>query len=258
MLRNSFCLAVLVLSAVAPMRSQEGFSLFTTDFPPEEFAARRAAIYKAIGPNGLALVQGAPAPTGYTRFRQSNEFYYVTGIEVPHAYALLDGGASRATLYLPHRNERREASEGKVLSAEDADEIRKLSGIDAVAGTDVLGEHLARAARSAGRVLFTPMSPAEGAAMSRDLAIRAVGDRAADPFDGGASREGLFLASLRARFPQVEVRDLTPTLDSLRLIKSPRELTLIKKATRLSGLALMEAMRSAAPGVYEHELDAMA
>ena len=240
------------------MRSQEGFSLFTTDFPPAEFTARRTAIYKAIGQNGLALLQGAPAPAGYTRFRQSNEFYYVTGIEVPHAYVLLDGAASRATLYLPHRNERRESSEGKVLSSEDADEIRKLSGVDAVAGTDMLGEHLARAARTAGRVLFTPMSPAEGAAMSRDLAIRAVGDRAADPFDGGASREGSFLATLRARFPQFEVRDLTPTLDGLRLIKSPRELTLIKKATRLSGLALMEAMRSTAPGVYEHELDAMA
>jgi Xaa-Pro aminopeptidase len=93
--------------------------------------ARRAAIYKAIGPDGLALLQGAPAPSGYTRFRQSNEFYYVTGIEVPHAYMLLDGATSRATLYLPHRNDRREMGEGKVLSAEDATEIQKLSGIDA-------------------------------------------------------------------------------------------------------------------------------
>ena len=44
----------------------------------------------------------------------------------------------------------------------------------------------------------------------------------------------------------------------MRLIKSPRELTLIRKATRLSGLALMEAMRSTEPGISEHELDAMA
>ncbi len=90
----------------------------------------------------LAILQGAPSPPGYTRFRQSNEFYYVSGIEMPHAYLLLDGSTSRATLYLPHRNERRESSEGKVLSAEDAEEIRKLSGVDAVAGTDMLGEHL--------------------------------------------------------------------------------------------------------------------
>ena len=258
MSRSVFGLAFLLVTIGAAARGQEGFSLFTTDFPPEEFAARRAAIYKAIGPDGLALLQGAPAPSGYTRFRQSNEFYYVTGIEVPHAYVLLDGATSRATLYLPHRNDRREMGEGKVLSAEDATEIQKLSGIDAVAGTDLLGQDLARVARSSGHVLFTPLSPAEGAAMSRDLAIRAVGDRAADPFDGTPSREGAMLQMLRARFPELELRDLTPTLDSLRLIKSAREIALIKRATRLSGLALMEAMRSAAPGQYEHELDAMA
>jgi Xaa-Pro aminopeptidase len=256
--RSLLSLAIVLISLGAPTRGQEGFSLFTSDFPPEEFAARRAAIYKAIGPSGLALLQGAAVPPGYTRFRQSNEFYYVCGVEVPHAYLLLDGATSRATLYLPHRNERREQGEGKVLSAEDADELKRMSGVDAVAGTDLLGEHLARAARASGRALFTPLSPAEGAAMSRDLAIRAVGERAADPFDGEPSREGTLAERLRTRFPQFELRDLSPTLDSLRLIKSARELALIRKATRLSGLALIEAMRSTAPGIYEHELDAMA
>jgi Xaa-Pro aminopeptidase len=161
-------------------------------------------------------------------------------------------------VYLPHRNVNRERFEGKVLSAEDADDIKRLSGVDAVFGVDVLGEHLSHAAAHGGRTIFTPFNPAEGTAMSRDLAVRIVGDYAADPFDGRPSREGLLIQNLRGRFPQIEVRDLSPTLDGLRLIKSPRELMLIKKATRLSGLALMEAMRSTVPGIYEHELDAMA
>jgi Xaa-Pro aminopeptidase len=244
---------------LTPVRvcAQEGFSLFTTDFPPEEFAARRAKIYDAIGETGIALVQGAPSPAGYVRFRQSNEFYYLCGIEVPHAYLLLDGATRRATVYLPHRNEGRERGEGKMLAAEDTDLIRQLAGVDGVFGTDVLNEHLVRYAYFR-RTLYTPLSPAEGFAMSRDLALRAVADRAADPFDGVASREGLFVQTLRARFPSVDVKDLSPTLDQLRLIKSPREIALIRKATRLSGLALMEAMRSTQPGIQEYELDAMA
>ena len=56
---------------------QEGFALFTKDFTPEEFAKRRNAVYDAIGANAFAVVQGAPSPAGYTRFRQSNEFYYL-------------------------------------------------------------------------------------------------------------------------------------------------------------------------------------
>ena len=94
--------------------------------------------------------------------------------------------------------------------------------------------------------------------MSRDLALRAIADRAADPFDGYPSREGQLVQVLRARFPQIEIKDLSPALDNLRLIKSEREVALLRKATRLSGLALMEAMRSTAPGLMEYELDAMA
>lgn len=250
------CCLLLWLSALG--LAQEGFSPFTTDFPPTEFAARRNNVYQVIGETGLALLQGAASPAGYTRFRQSNEFYYLCGIEVPHAYLLLDGATKRASLYLPHRNEARERGEGKLLSAEDADEIKRLSSVDAVYGTDLLVEHLARLARTHGRTLFTPFSPAEGFAMSRDLALRVIGDYAADPFDGRPSREGALLQTVRARFPQFDVRDLTPTLDTLRLLKSPRELALIKKATRLSGLALLEGMRSTEPGIYEHELDGMA
>jgi len=239
--------------------SQEGVPLFTKDFTPEEFAKRRSAVYDAIGTNAFAVLQGAPSPTGYVRFRQSNEFYYFCGIEAPHAYLLLDGSQRRASLYLPHRNDGRERSEGKVFSAEDAELVQRLSGIDAVFATETLGEHLARYARTiAKQKLFTPFSPAEGFATSRDLALRAVSDMANDPWDGRPSREGHFVNLLHSRFPHFEINNLTPILDQLRLIKSPAEIALIRKATQLSGWALMEGMRSTRPGLFEYELDAMA
>ncbi|MGH7598697.1 MAG: aminopeptidase P N-terminal domain-containing protein, partial [bacterium] len=129
--KTQMMIALFVLIFVNLLFSQEGVPLFTKDFTPEEFAKRRSAVYDAIGANALAVVQGAPSPVGYTRFRQSNEFYYLCGIEAPHAYLLLDGSPRRASLYLPHRNEGRERSEGKVLSAEDADLVKQLSGIEA-------------------------------------------------------------------------------------------------------------------------------
>jgi Xaa-Pro aminopeptidase len=233
--------------------------LFTSDFPPEEFAARRAKVYAAIGENGLAVLQGAPSPENYTRFRQTNEFYYLSGVEVPHAYLALDGGMKRTALFLPHRNEQRESGEGKVLSAEDAEQVKKLTGVDMVFPIEMLAEHLSRLARSEpARALYTPFQPSEGTATSRDLALRRIADSTNDPWDGRGSREATFLAMLRARFPQFDLRDLTPELDKLRLIKSPREIALITKATRLSGLALMEGMRSTEPGILESELDAVA
>jgi len=94
--------------------------------------------------------------------------------------------------------------------------------------------------------------------MSRDLGLREIADLGNDPWDGRTSREGRFVRLLRERFPWLEVRSLTPALDAARLIKSPREIALIKRATRLAGLALQEAMRSTVPGLYEHELDGLA
>jgi Xaa-Pro aminopeptidase len=162
-------------------------------------------------------------------------------------------------VFLPHRNESRERSEGKVLAAEDAELIRQLSGIEAVSSSDLLAETLGRYVRGGGmRVAYTPFSPPEGFAMSRDLAVRYNTDVASDAWDGRPSREGHFIGRLRSLFPQFEVKDLTPTLDRLRLIKSPRELALIRKATRLSALALAESMRSTVPGIYEYELDGVA
>jgi Xaa-Pro aminopeptidase len=241
-----------------PAAAQEVFSFFTTDFPPEEFAARRNAVYDVIGKTAIAAVQGAPTPVGSTRFRQANDFYYLCGVEVPHAYLLLDGAQRRTTLFLPHRNEARERGEGKVLSAEDDEEVRKLSGVDAVAASDVFAERVARYGLGEIRTLFAPLQPAEGFATSRDVALRRVADIASDPFDGQGSREGRFVLALRERFPQFEIKDLSTTLDSLRLIKSPRELAVIRRSTRLSGLALIEGMRSTKPGQYERELDGMA
>src|SRR5919112_3463167 len=258
--RRLYMLAALcLLSLLSKNTPAQDIPFFTTDFEPREFAGRRAKIYDAIGEGGLALVQGAAASAAYVRFRQTNEFYYLCGVEVPHAYLLLNGAQRTVALYLPHRNEGRERGEGKMLSAEDAELIKRLSGVDAVYGADLLAEHLARYARGTqSRTLWTPFSPAEGAAMSRDLATRAVADASSDPWDGTGSREGRLIEMLRARFPQFEVRDLTPALDQARLIKSPHEIELIRKATRLSGLALMEAMRSTVPGISEYELDAVA
>lgn len=239
--------------------AQEGGSIFTTDFPAEEFVQRRQKVYDAIGAEAVAVVQGAPSPVGYIRFRQSNEFYYLCGVETPHAYLLIDGAARRSVLYLPHRNEGRERSEGKLLSAEDAEQVRQLTGVEAVYGTELLSEHLGRFGRGGiVKSVYVPHQPAEGFATSRDLAVRTNNDIASDPWDGRRSREAEFIRLLKERVPPLAIRDLSPILDELRLIKSPRELVLIRKATRLSGLSLIEGMRSTQPGVYEFELDAMA
>ncbi len=67
----------------------------------------------------------------------------------------------------------------------------------------------------------------------------------------------IFVEKVRAAAPALDVQDLDPLVDALRFIKSPREIALIRESTRIAGVAMMEAMRSAKPGMYEYEVEAM-
>jgi Xaa-Pro aminopeptidase len=82
--------------------------------------------------------------------------------------------------------------------------------------------------------------------------------RVNDPWDGTGSRQRRFVELLRARHPRSEVRNLNTILDEMRSIKSPREIAMIRRASQIAGLGLMEAMRSTEPGVTEYQLDAAA
>lgn len=225
----------------------------------EEYAARRVRVLDAIGPQALAVLQGAPATRGFPRFRQSNEFYYLSGIEVPHAYLILNGRTRTTTLYLPHRDEHLAANEGETLCAESGEAARRRSGVEAVAGPERLAADLSTILiLQPAPVLYTPAQPAEGAAGTRDMLLGADAQAASDPWDGAMPRESRFTRALQARFPQCAVRDLSPILDRMRLVKSPAEVELLRRAARLCGLGVMEAMRSTAPGVMEYQLAALA
>lgn len=258
MVRRVMWLAMVVAACAVTAVAQDE-PLYQTDFPAAELTARRAAVMEAIGDRAMALVQGAAAPRGGALFRQSNSFYYLTGLELPHAYLLLDGRNGTSTLYLPHRDPGRERHEGRLLGAEDADLVMRLTGVDQVRPVETMARDFTwTLVRLPAPVMYTPHSPAEGAVESRDELIGGSAGIASDPWDGRGTREAHFIGLLHERFPQMEIRDLSPILDDLRMIKSPREVELIRRASRLAGLGLMEAMRSTEPGVMEYQLAAAA
>ena len=116
---------------------------------------------------------------------------------------------------------------------------------------------MARAGRACAAI-YAEFEPAEGQGQSRGELRTANAAIANDAWDGRLPRESRFLELLQFRNRGAEIRNLSPILDELRAIKSPREIALIRRASQLAGLGLMEAMRSTEPGVYEYQLDAAA
>lgn len=207
-------------------------------FPPKEFADRRARIYERIGTDAHALIAGAPALGAYALFRQTNEFYYCCGMETPGAYLLLDGAKRTATLFVPNP---------------DTQATAPAAGLDAVLPVSMLHESL-----RAATMVYTPYCPSEGVFAARDVLVWANVQAASDPWDSHPSREQRLIGLLQTRFPRLIVRDLSPVLDELRLIKSEGELMLMRRAGELSARAVTAAMRQTRPGRRENELHALA
>ncbi len=251
---------VLWLLAVAllvdsPVEAQHQFQ---ADFSADDFRKRREAVYDAIGPN-IAIIQGAEDVQGFINFRQSNTFYYLSGLEVASAYMVLDGRDRMTSLYLPHRDTERERDAGPIISYEDDELVKQITGVESVRPIEKMAVDLSSYLwRPPAPALYTPHSPDEKYRQSRDEMLDGFGRRVADPWDGRSSKAGHFIHLLNARYPQFEIRDLSTALDAMRTIKDEKEIDLIRKASQLAGLGIMEAIRSTKPGVMEYQLEAAA
>jgi Xaa-Pro aminopeptidase len=251
---RSLCFA-LVLSAGPGGASGHAQPVFTGSeiFPLDEFAARRARTMTLIG-DAVAILQGTTERAGEQPLRQSNQFFYLTGVVEPRAIAVIDGRTKQTTIFLQTYNERRELRMyGPGLHP--GNEAARALGVDAVLAREEFAKMLPELVRG-GRLIYTPFRPEVlGEASSGDPRALAIATKS-DPWDGRISREEQFVQKLKAAAPQSDVKDLDPILDRLRDIKSPREIAIIREATRITGLGIMEAMRDAKPGMYEYELQA--
>jgi Xaa-Pro aminopeptidase len=227
--------------------------VFTNVFPPEEFAARRAKVMEKIG-DGVAIILGTSEPPGEMPLRQNNQFHYLCGVVEPRAILVMDGKTKRSTLFLNPPNQMYENSMygAGLYAGEDA---VKATGVEAVAPRSDFKATVDGYA-GPGRTFYTPFRAEVLGSISAGGPDQMWNANKNDPFDGRTSREEAFRTHLKAVSPKSEIKDLDPILNELRGIKSAREIAVIREATRIAGLGIMEAMRDSKPGMYEYELQA--
>jgi Xaa-Pro aminopeptidase len=249
-LHNTSLKTLPALLAALPMCAQP---VFTNVFPAAEYQARRAQVMQRIG-DGVAILQGTTERPGEQPLRQSNQFFYVSGVVEPRAILVIDGRAKTSTLFLNPRVERREQSMFGPGLYPGAEAVKE-TGIQAVSPRADFRAMVEQIAKD-GRTVYTPFRPEVlGCASASDPVALARATRA-DPWDGRSSREEAFLAHLKEAAPRSEIKDLDPILDTLRGTKSAREIAILRESTRIAGLGIMEAMRDSKPGLYEYELQA--
>lgn len=250
-----FRVVLVALAALVPNLLAQPVFTGTEIFPPEEFAARRAKVIEQIG-DGVAIVLGTTEPAGEMPFRQNSQFFYLTGVTEPRASVIIDGRAKTTTVFLQPKTERQDSSQygpGMSPGAAAAMTLGVTSALDREGFTAAI-----TALASAKRTIYTPFAAEVLGSQSQGDPTRMWEANAKDPWDGRNSREAAFIARLRVAAPNSEIKDLDPIVNAMRAVKSAREITVIREATRIAGEGIMAAMREARVGLHEYELQAPA
>ena len=250
--RLAFVAALLSVAVMVHARADK--RLFTDAFTPAEFTARRAQVMASIG-DAVAIITGATEQPNYEKFKQNKQFFYLCGVDVPRAILLIDGRAKTSTLFLPARTPAMDRSEGPLLAP--GEEARRLTGIEAVVDRTEFDAALKTIAAD-GRHIYVPFREESIGAVATDRVRAHEQATAQDPWDGRKSKEAVFREKVQAVALKSEVVDLDQVLDRMRVVKSPGEIALVREATRIASLAILEAIKAAEVGMYEYDIEAIA
>ena len=236
------CLLCLLVSEMA--FSQTMWKYFT----PDDFAARRNKVMEKIG-DGILILQGAELTEGYIKFRQDNNFYYLTGVEVPDAVLIIDGKSKESVLLVPDKIPNDIKTEAMIKPGKEAATEYRFNQVLSKSAMSNILHHFSEM----GQPFFLQQSPQELAEMSRDRCMMTRANRINNPWDGRVSKEVNFYNKIKERFPATVVNDITPILDAMRWVKDKKEIAVIRECGRIGCLGINEAIKVTRPGIYEYQ-----
>jgi Xaa-Pro aminopeptidase len=224
--------------------------------PAAEYARRRHALMEQLQgqvrgnddrAKNLVILRGADtgdrADFEEGRFRQSNNFAYLTGVDIPGAYLVLYPDEKRDVLYLPAGQLANPVMNGELSAPEAGSETARRLGFAETAETSRLLADL-----------FGAMSDPYRAGRWRRGGASVYVERANPPARDG-SAEARFIRLLREGAPSTEFKDLGPVIGELRKVKSAAELALLQKAIDITADAHRAVAGALEPGVYEYQLE---
>jgi Xaa-Pro aminopeptidase len=206
----------------------------------QEYAQRREQLMARIG-KGTAVFRSAPMAVMHNdveyNFRQDSDFYYLTGFNEPQAVAILapHHEEHKFVLFVQPKDPERETWTGYRVGVEAA---KERYGADEVYPIAELDEKLPQYLEKADRIYYR---------MGRD---RSFNDTILKHW------QRLMWSYPKRGTGPIAIEDPAPTLHSLRQIKSPTELELMRTAAAISVDAHNRAREFAQPGRYEYQVQA--
>lgn len=196
----------------------------------------------AIGERAVAVIHSPPEAVRngdvHHPFRQSSDLHYLTGFTEPETTLVLRPGDPErpVVLFVRPRDPERETWDGRRAGVAGAKEH---FGADRAYSVEELEKRLPGLVANVEEVYYSlGLDPEFDLYFTRVLAQLRRSER-------------------KGKRPPRAVVDPRGVLHEMRLRKSPEELDIMRRAANISAQAHIEAMKKAAPGVPEYELEAL-
>ena len=205
------------------------------------FARRRKEYIERMGDNAVAVFHSPPETLrngdAHFPFRQSSDLYYLSGFREPETTIVLRPGAEteKFVMFVRPRDPEREVWDGRRAGVDGA---RDTYGADAAYPVSELTKRL-------------PDLVANTDDLHYSLGLDPEFDRKIT-----ALMASLRMRERRGRRPPHRVIDPHAELHEMRLRKKPDEVAVLRRAAEITAEAHIAAMKQAAPGVFEYELEA--
>lgn len=206
------------------------------------FIENRKRFVKHLKPKSLAIFfSNDIMPTnadGTMPFRQNADLFYLSGADQEESILAIFPEASnpdhREILFLRETNAQIAIWEGEKLTVEKA---REVSGIQNIQWLDKFD-----------MVLKTLMAEAEHVYLNSNEHLRATIEV--------ETREVRLGKGIREKYPLHRYKRSAPIMHSLRAIKQPIEIELMKRAAAIDVQGYLRVMKFIKPGVWEYEIEA--
>lgn len=210
--------------------------------PLAAFQQRRAELAKQTS-DGIVVLYGykeTDVAAATTSFRQNENFYYLTGWDQPSAKMMIVPAADASSapqeiLFIPPKDKSQERWTGPRLDPKSSD-ASAVTGFAKVMSTTQFNAQLQKALKRFHKI-YTELTP--------------------QPESGEECFEKDEVANLHQLAPTATLADLRPRVTRMRMVKSPGEIALIRKAVHASVDAQLAAMKAVHPSMWEYQAAAL-
>jgi Xaa-Pro aminopeptidase len=227
---------------------------------PQAFAARRVELAKQLK-TGYAILFARNEIPEATHYREDNDFYYFTGLKDPGAVMILSNENNQVLIFEPQQVGRTAQVYGPNLLSLPTSE-REALGYSVVLPLGDLDQDLSYVLSGFGPSHSSDLWVRLGFPDKADGARPEVGRdhswKFAHPYHEPLPVDLAPAKLLAERYPMAHLHDLTSAIDSMRNIKTPQEIEVLRRIGKISAEGDGDAMAHARPGMFQYQIEARA